>query len=105
MITAVFTRDSGLLTGFTVSGHAGFASHGHDIVCAAVSAAVEMCCNAVTELAKLPAEVGEKDGEIRLQLQSPDSVGDLLLRALQLELDTISAQYPRNLRTVIIPKT
>ena len=103
MITAVFTRDSGLLTGFTVSGHAGFSAHGRDIVCAAVSAAVEMCCNAVTELAKLPAEVTQEDGTIGLRLRSPDPTGDLLLRALQLELDRISAQYPRNLKTVILP--
>ena len=49
--------------------------------------------------------VTQEDGTIGLRLRSPDSTGDLLLRALQLELDRISAQYPRNLKTVILPQT
>ena len=105
MITAAFSRNSGHLTGFSVSGHAGFAPHGRDVVCAAVSASVEMCCNAVTELAKLPAEVSQSDDSISLRLRDPDPVGDLLLRALQRELDRIAEQYPRNLRTVILTQT
>lgn len=39
MVTVVVERDGkGLLSGFSVSGHAGFAEAGRDIVCAAVSA-------------------------------------------------------------------
>lgn len=82
-----------------------FALHGRDIVCAAVSATVEMCCNAVTEIAKLPAEESHEGNCIALRLREPDSTGDLLLRALQLELDRIAEQYPKNLKTVVLPQT
>ena len=42
MIRVVLWRNSSERTGFCVSGHAGFAPAGQDIVCAAVSSAVRL---------------------------------------------------------------
>ena len=41
MTRVEFTTEDDRITGFTVSGHSGYAEAGSDIVCAAVSAAVE----------------------------------------------------------------
>ena len=41
MITVTVTRDTKGLSGFTISGHAGYDEAGSDIVCAAVSAVSE----------------------------------------------------------------
>ena len=40
MIRADFYDQEGRITGFSVSGHSGYAEAGADVVCAAVSAAV-----------------------------------------------------------------
>lgn len=42
MIVAEFFRKNGEITGFKVSGHAGYDESGRDIVCAGVSSAVMM---------------------------------------------------------------
>ena len=42
MTRVEFTTEDDRITGFTVSGHSGYAEAGSDIVCAAVSAAVAM---------------------------------------------------------------
>ncbi|MBR5587025.1 MAG: ribosomal-processing cysteine protease Prp [Clostridia bacterium] len=42
MTTVKFALDGDDIVGFSVSGHAGYAEEGEDIVCAAVSASVQM---------------------------------------------------------------
>ena len=57
MIVAEFFRKNGEITGFKVSGHAGYDMFGKDIVCAGVSSAVMMTANLVTEIFGFEAEV------------------------------------------------
>ena len=38
MTTVVITHEGSFITGFTATGHTGYAEEGEDIVCAAVSA-------------------------------------------------------------------
>ena len=45
MIRAEFYESDGLMSGFTFSGHAGYAESGSDVVCAAVSSAVQLTAN------------------------------------------------------------
>ena len=47
MIVAEFFRKNGEITGFKVSGHAGYDMFGKDIVCAAVSVIVGMLANEI----------------------------------------------------------
>lgn len=47
MITAVFYKKKDIVCGFELSGHADYSEHGTDIVCAAVSACVELLINTV----------------------------------------------------------
>ena len=60
MIRAEFRKDGDRLSGFTISGHSGFADAGKDIVCAAVSSASQLVCNTITDhyMDKADVEVG-----------------------------------------------
>ncbi|MBR6337281.1 MAG: ribosomal-processing cysteine protease Prp [Ruminococcus sp.] len=100
MIRADFYRDrDSRLLGLHISGHAGLAEEGEDVVCAAVSSAVMMTCNTITEVYKINAKVNVEDNDILLKLVSDDKGdGDRLLLGLMLQLDLISQDYPGTLK-------
>lgn len=96
MIRADFYRSrENRLLGFHISGHAGLAEEGYDVACAAVSSAVMMTCNTVTDVFKIDAKVDVDENDILLKL-GDDSAGngDRLLLGLMLQLDMISQEYP-----------
>ena len=94
MIRAVFYRDSSdRLTGFSVSGHAGFGEYGQDIACASVSSAVMLTANTVTEAFGLKADVKVEENEISLKLEHTDDTGDKLLLGLLTHLYFVSEEF------------
>jgi len=98
MIKAVFFKSEGSFDGFSVSGHAGYAESGRDIVCASVSSAAQMAVNGVTECAKVPASVKVLENEISLRLAGPqkNSPGaQMLLGAFYLQLTLIKQEFPK----------
>ena len=64
MIRAEFFYKKGEPRRFVVSGHAGYAENGKDIVCASVSSAVQMAINGITEIVKTNCEVNVKKESI-----------------------------------------
>lgn len=101
MITADFFRDGGRLIGFSVRGHAGFAPEGEDIVCAAVSSAVELTANGITEILGADACVqAPAEGEISFRLAQGSPEAEWFLRALQLQLELIAEDYPEYVRVI-----
>ena len=97
MIHAEFFRSSSTdkLLGFSISGHAGFADEGFDIVCASVSSAVMLTANTVTECFKLNAKVADNGNEILLKLgEDPEGTGDKLVLGLMTHLYLLSEQFP-----------
>ena len=96
MITAVFTKDTeGHIYSFTISGHAGYADEGQDIVCAAVSALSINTINAIEKLTKTPLQYEEgADGLLVCTVQDPHQAdAQLLLQALALGLKDIQKSY------------
>ena len=75
---------AGELVGFSVSGHAGYADAGEDIVCAAVSSAVQLTANGITEILGLSASVEAEGDTVSLRLQSESLGGRVRVRALSL---------------------
>lgn len=73
MIEAEFLSYGGGLVGFSVSGHAGAGAFGRDIVCAAVSSAVMLTANTITDYLFCKADVKDQNGKIMLVLKDPDS--------------------------------
>lgn len=95
MIKAVFTKHNDMFYSFKISGHANFAEFGHDIVCAGVSACVQMCANGITEVMDYPAKVICEENLISVELSKSDfNEGcEILMSSLFLQLTMMSESY------------
>ena len=92
MIHADFVKTGDLLTGFCLTGHAGYDDYG--IVCASVTSAVQMAANGITEVLKLGAQVDVGENEIKMTLDRADAKkGQAFLQALLLHLNLLSEDY------------
>ena len=107
MTQAVFHTEGERITGFTVSGHSGYAQEGADIVCAAITSAVRLAECAVNEVLGLGAavKVRERDASISLKLpnglsQQNESTCQTLLAALMVYLAELRDEYPEYLTVV-----
>lgn len=98
MIKAVFNIREGKPYGFTVTGHSGFGEAGRDIVCAAVSSAVYMAVNTVTEILGCEAESDVKDGYMKILLCGESSAASDIFDGLLLHLRELSEEYPDFIR-------
>lgn len=99
MICATFLKRNGQLCGFSVNGHSGSAPSGHDIVCAAVSSAVYMAANTVTDVCGLAADIREEDGHLTLTIVKDEAKAQTVLQGLKLHLEGLAEQYPTFITT------
>ena len=67
-----FTQDE-RITGFSVSGHSGYAEAGSDIVCAAISAVTAMAEATINDVCGAKAKVRVKEQDARITLTLPAS--------------------------------
>ena len=82
---------------FSCSGHAGYAEHGQDIVCAAVSILVINTANAIDELTNNVFSATQDDGIINFVFKDvPDEKAKLLMDAMILGLNEIQKLYGKN---------
>lgn len=102
MIRIRVKRDqAGFVEQIKVTGHAHFAEHGMDIVCAAVSAVTIGMVNAMEQITGVTVHQ-EDDGEGKVDCRIPDDLptGEvrtqlgLLMRAMDLSLKGIADGYP-----------
>jgi hypothetical protein len=98
------TQDGqGRYTAFRARGHAGYAEHGKDIVCAAVSVLGVTCVNSLESLLHIMV-ILEKNRDGLLSFTLPPLLQDdqmhdaqLLMGALYVGLQAIAEEYPDNL--------
>ena len=89
-----FFTGSGKTVGFTVHGHSGYADEGEDIVCAAISSAVIMTINTITDIMHIRADVSAEDGNAALKISSNDAEAcQSILLGLKLHLLELEKQY------------
>ena len=93
-----FTEDD-RITGFSVSGHSGYAESGSDIVCAAISAAVAMAEATINDICGAKAKVRVKEEDARITLTLPTSCDEeetvqAVLAGLLLYLCNLRDEYP-----------
>ena len=93
-LRAVFFKQNGALTGFEFTGHAGYGEAGNDIVCSAVTSAVSLTCNAITDFFRADADVSVEENRIVLSLNSSDAPSERLLDAFLDHMQDISGRYP-----------
>lgn len=98
MIRAVFQQNNGKLCGFSVCGHAGYADAGADIVCAAVSSAVQLAANLITENFGESAAVRAEDDTVACTLAQPAGNGVRVLEGLLAHLQCVSEEFPGTLQ-------
>lgn len=102
MIKVTFKLSGSLICGFNVSGHSGYSDEGSDIVCAAVSSAVIMAANTITEVQHINAEVTDSDGFVNLNLSETEAEkAQDVLQGLRLHLNALSEQYSKYIKLKI----
>ena len=87
------------ITGFSVSGHSGYADSGSDIVCAAISAVVTMAETTINDVCGAKAKVRVKNEDARVTLTLPTSCDEeeavqAVLAGMMLTLCSMRDDYP-----------
>ena len=102
MITVTFYTTNGGIGGFEATGHSGLDESGKDIVCAAVSSALYMAVNTITEVLLIIAEITvNDDGFMKLNLSENDvQHSQEILKGLEVHLKELEKQYPENIKVV-----
>ena len=99
MTKCEFFREGERITGFSVSGHSGYAEAGADIVCAAISAVVAMAEATINDVCGAKAKVRVKDEQARVTLTLPASCDEedavqAVLAGMMLTLINMRDDYP-----------
>lgn len=101
MIKAVFFTENGRLSGFSLSGHAGYGTAGNDVACAAVSSAAELTCNTVTEFFGDDADVSVSENMLTLRLKNEGcGYSEKLIESFKTHLGFISKEFPRSIQII-----
>ena len=93
-----FTTDD-RITGFSVSGHSGYAEAGQDIICAAISAVVTMAEATINDVCGAKAKVRVKEEDARITLTLPASCDEeesvqAVLAGMLITLCSLRDDYP-----------
>ena len=99
MTRCEFFTEEDRITGFSVSGHSGYAESGSDIVCAAISAVVTMAEATINDVCGAKAKVRVKDEDARVTLTLPTSCDEeeavqAVLAGMLLTLCSLRDDYP-----------
>ena len=95
---SLFRNQTGQLTGFSVSGHAGYAEAGADIVCASVTTAAFTAVNGLTDVIGIETEVTMQEGYLSCKMpealaREKRQMADVLLESMVLSFQNIAEQY------------
>ena len=93
-----FTEDD-RITGFSISGHSGYAEAGQDIVCAAISAVVTLVEATINDVCGAKAKVRVKEEDARISLTLPSSCDEeesvqAVLAGMLITLCSMRDDYP-----------
>ena len=99
MTRCEFFTEGNRITGFSVSGHSGYAEAGQDIVCAAISAVVTMAEATINDVCGAKAKVRVKDEQARITLTLPASCDEeetvqAVLAGMMITLAGMRDDYP-----------
>ena len=99
MTRCEFFTEKDRITGFSISGHSGYAESGADIVCAAVSAVVTMAEATINDVCGAKAKVRVKDEQARITLTLPVSCDEeetvqAVLAGMMITLAGMRDDYP-----------
>ena len=99
MTRCEFFTEEDRITGFSVSGHSGYAEAGSDIICAAISALVTMAEATINDVCGAKAKVRIKQEDARVTLTLPASCDEeetvqAVLAGMLLTLCSLRDEHP-----------
>ena len=105
MTRCEFFTEGDRITGFSISGHSGYAEAGQDIVCAAISAVVTMAEATINDVCGAKAKVRVKDEQARITLTLPTSCDEeesvqAVLAGMMLYLCSLRDEYPDDIEVL-----
>ena len=104
----IFRDSRDRLSSFFATGHAGWAEHGQDVVCAAISTALQSAWLGLSEVASVPVAADKADGTLRLSW--PENVRDdpavrAIVGTAARTVEVIAGQYPEVARVIHAKET
>ena len=99
MTRCEFFTEGDRITGFSISGHSGYAEAGQDIVCAAISAVVTLVEATINDVCGAKAKVRVKEEDARISLTLPSSCDEeesvqAVLAGMLITLCSMRDDYP-----------
>lgn len=101
MTTIRIFRQENRIVQVEADGHTGFAPHGQDIVCAAVSTVLQTALLGLIRVARVKTEttMNEKKGYLRFRLVETELVSrlaaDIILETMYIAVKDFEAGYPK----------
>lgn len=93
MVVVSIKKDGDVVSSINISGHACFADHGNDIVCAGISSIIFGGLNALVELG-LDQDNIKVDSDIYIDLTNASNSIDIVVQTIIIQLKTIRESYP-----------
>ncbi|MCI5725023.1 ribosomal-processing cysteine protease Prp [Fusobacterium sp.] len=98
-------RKNGSIIGYRANGHTGYSESGTDIICAALSTALQLPLLSMHEILNLsPKFIINDDGFLEVDLKTLDNENfkklELSLETMVLFIKELSEQYPKNIKLV-----
>ena len=99
MINVIIIKEKQNIKTIEATGHSGYAEHGADIVCSAVSTIMETMANGITEVVKAQAkvEVDENIPKLHVTLLETDAekqnLSQVLMQSAVLSLKSVANDY------------
>ncbi len=83
-----------------ISGHAGFASYGKDIVCASVSSIVTTTINAILSFDNNSIQYEDKNDFLVIEILKDDKITKTLITNMLRLLKELANDYPKNIKVI-----
>lgn len=107
MLQVTFFRDPrGQFRALSARGHADFAEHGEDIVCAAVSAILQAARIGLERHAGIALAASQNSGKMELGWSSDDAALEsvrAIVATAEMAIEEIARLYPEHVRLTISP--
>lgn len=86
------------IDGIKMSGHANYAEHGKDIVCAGVSTLVQTLIQSIEELTADKIQYVMSPGSVDLKFRDLSEHAQLLVDSFFVGIEMIASEYPNNIK-------
>jgi uncharacterized protein YsxB (DUF464 family) len=98
MINISIFKKNNIFIGFKITGHAGYAENGYDIICAAVSILSYTVLNSIGAVAEFCSEefefkIDEQTGNMELNLKKTSEKSDVILKTFEIGVKLLLEDY------------